>query len=263
MRTSLWPGLVQALQYNVNRQQPRVRLFETGLRFLPNTDHNTATSADNVAGLLQQPMLAGIIYGSREDESWLSGSDKSSDKVDFYDLKGDVESLLAITGQPERFSFIKSTCKALHPGQSADVIFDGQVVGSLGALHPQLQQKLDLTQAVYLFELLLAPIQATALPCFTPLSKFPEVRRDLAIVVDQNIATLELEKRIYEVAGDNLTKLKVFDVYVGKGIDSHRKSVALGLTFQHLSRTLTDEEINLSVDNTVDTLKHVFNAELR
>ncbi|MGS2716893.1 phenylalanine--tRNA ligase subunit beta [Eionea flava] len=253
MRTSLWPGLVQALKHNLNRQQSRVRLFETGLRFIPSHEEG------NVAGLQQQPVVAGLIYGRREAESWSA----SADNVDFYDSKGDIESLLAMSGQADAFTVTASTHPALHPGQTASVAHKGREVGIVGALHPQLQKQLDLSQPVYLFEIEQQALTTSALPEFSPLSRFPEVRRDLAVIVDQDIPVSEIQHIVLELSEDTLKNLKVFDVYIGKGIDSHRKSVALGLTFQHLSRTLTDCEINESVDRVVEALNVRVNAELR
>lgn len=251
MRTTLWPGLVNALQHNLNRQQDRVRLFETGQRFV---------SADgSMAKLKQEPMLAGLIYGPRVDENW---TDKA-ESVDFFDLKGDVESVLALLSDDASFSFAPAQHPALHPGQTAAILRNGEVVGLLGAMHPQLQQTLGLSRPVYLFEIAQSAINQARLPSFRPLSKFPEVRRDIAVVVDQTVAAGELEKVITASAGDNLIELKVFDVYVGKGIDPHRKSVALGLTFQHSSRTLTEDEINTSMDVIIRQLEEKLNASLR
>jgi phenylalanyl-tRNA synthetase beta chain len=251
MRTSLWAGLVQVLKHNINRQQQRVRLFETGLRFVPN--------GGGLEGLQQQPVLAGLLYGDRHDESWID----ASEKIDFYDIKGDVESLLSMSGQADAFSFESASHPALHPGQTASIVYAGEVVGILGALHPQLQKQLDIPHSVYVFELMQDAITDVQLPSFNPLSRFPEVRRDLAVIVDQNIAVSDLQTLALEAAGESLTKLKVFDVYIGKGIDSHRKSVALGLTFQHLSRTLTDDEINDAIHQVIEGLKLKFTAELR
>lgn len=251
MRTSLWPGLVQVLRHNINRQQQRVRLFETGLRFMP--------YGAELDGLQQQPVVAGLLYGNRNEESWLA----SGEKVDFYDIKGDVESLLLTTGQADAFSFVSASHPALHPGQTASIVYAGEVVGIIGALHPQLQQQLDIPNTVYLFEIMQGSVTDVRLPNFSPLSRFPEVRRDLAVIVDQEISVAELQSQALKAAGEALIKLKVFDVYIGKGIDSHRKSVALGLTFQHLSRTLTDNEINDAIHRVIEALKMNFNAELR
>ena len=251
MRTSLWPGLVSALQYNLNRQQGRVRLFETGLRFV--------SEDASVAKLVQEPMIAGLIYGGSSDESWHG----KVAPVDFYDLKADVEALLELGGEAGQFSFAPAKHPALHPGQTAEVRKNGELVGILGALHPQLQQQLGLDASVFLFELKQELVLNAGIPAFQPLSKFPEVRRDLALIVDQKVAADSLLKSAQKAAGECLSDLKVFDVYVGKGIDPHRKSIALGLTYQHPSRTLNEEEINASVDAVVKALEAEFGAALR
>ncbi len=249
MRTSLWQGLVTALANNVKRQQTRVRFFETGLRFVTN----------DASELRQEPMVAGLIYGSRHSENWL----EKTTSVDFYDIKGDVESLLAITKDSKRFSFEAAEHPALHPGQTAAIKLGDSIVGYVGALHPSIQQALDLPQRAYVFEITQVALASASFPKFAPLSRFPEVRRDLAVIVNQDLAVSKLESTVRGAARELLTNLKVFDVYVGKGIDSERKSVALGLTFQHLSRTLTDDEITSSVNNVVKALEQEYNAELR
>ncbi len=251
MRTSLWPGLVTALQYNLNRQHSRVRLFECGLRFV-----SSDTSVEN---LVQTPMIAGVIYGCATDESWFG----KAKLVDFYDIKADVEALLEKGGQADQFSFTAAKHPALHPGQTAEILKNGVSIGIVGALHPQLQQKLGLAQPAYLFELQQSAVLEAALPSFNALSKFPEVRRDLALVVDQEVAVEELSTEAKLAAGEYLVELKVFDVYVGKGVDTHRKSIALGLTFQHPSRTLNEEEINASIDAVLVQLGEKLNAVQR
>ncbi len=251
MRTSLWAGLLGALQYNLNRQQNRVRLFESGLRFVP--------EGEGVANLKQEPMLAGLIYGGRLEESWTG----KAEPVDFFDIKGDLESVLELVADKQRFEFTAGEHPALHPGQTAALLSNGEPVGYVGTLHPQIQKQLDLPQAAYLFEISRSAIADARLPEFQPLSRFPAVRRDIAVVVDQAVPVLELEKAVRNGAGINLSELKVFDVYVGKGIDPHRKSIAMGLTFQHVSRTLTEDEINASMDAVVKSLEESFNASLR
>jgi phenylalanyl-tRNA synthetase beta chain len=251
MRTSLWPGLISTLQHNINRQQGRVRLFETGQRFI-SSDRDMAT-------LKQEPMLAGLIYGTKLEESWSA----LSEPVDFFDLKGDLESVLALTSSSDSFEFIAAEHLALHPGQTAEIRLNGQVVGLIGTLHPQLQQELGLTQSAFLFEITQSAVADAKLPQFLPLSKYPEVRRDIAVVVDQKTSVAELKSSVSKAAGNGLINLKVFDVYVGKGIDPHRKSVALGLTYQHPSRTLTEEEINASIEAVVGALQQEYDASLR
>lgn len=251
MRTTLWPGLVSALQHNLNRQQSRVRLFETGQRFVP--------QGKGIANLKQEPMLAGLMCGPRMGESWAA----KAEPADFFDIKGDLESVLELLADDANFSFEPAKHPALHPGQSAAVLRNGEAVGLVGAMHPQLQQALGLSQPVYLFEITQASIARAQLPSFNPLSKFPEVRRDIAVIVDQDVAVSSLQSKARSGAGEHLVELKVFDVYVGKGIDPHRKSVALGLTFQHPSRTLTEDEINASMDIVIKSLEETFNASLR
>ena len=251
MRTSLWPGLVSALQYNLNRQQPRVRLFESGLRFV--------SEDASVEKLVQTPMIAGVIYGGVNEESWHG----KTEAVDFYDIKADVEALIDLSGQDDEFAFVASKHPALHPGQTAAIVRSGQAVGLVGAMHPQLQKQLGLSQAAFLFEIEQSALLESAVPAFEPLSKFPEVRRDIAVVVDQTVAVDALRNSIKKQAGSYLTDLKVFDVYMGKGIDPQRKSIALGLTFQHPSRTLNEDEINASMDVVIKSLEDEFNAALR
>lgn len=253
MRTSLIQSLVTVLVNNVKRQQPRIRLFEAGLCFLP------SDQTSEVNGVNQRPKVAGLIYGQQQAETWL----EKSIPVDFYDIKGDVESLIALTGRENEFSFDAAHHPALHPGQTAAISLKGQFVGYVGALHPKTLKVLDVPQSAYVFEIELSALSESSLPSFKPISRFPEVRRDIALIVNQSLAVSALEATVKEVAGNLLKHLQVFDVYVGKGIDSHRKSVALGLTFQHLSRTLTDDEITKEVEKIVAALKGIYDADLR
>lgn len=248
MRSSLWPGLIKALEHNLNRQQPRVRLFESGLRFV-----------GQLEGLKQEPMLAGVICGGRLPEGWAHGRDD----VDFYDVKADVEALLSSAGAGDSFAFVPGEHPALHPGQTARIERDGRVVGFLGAIHPELSKALGLDQAVFMFELVLGEITQGVMPKFQELSKFPEVRRDLALLVDRDVPAQDLLGAIREAAGEWLTDLKLFDVYHGKGIDPHRKSLAVGLTWQHPSRTLNDDEVSTTTQNILTSLEQRFNATLR
>jgi phenylalanyl-tRNA synthetase beta chain len=248
MRTSLVPALVAAVKYNQNRQQPRVRLFELGLRFVPGE-----------GGLRQENMIAGVICGGRGPEGW---ADKTP-VADFYDIKGDVEALLAGCGCSGRATFEAARRDGLHPGQAASILIDGEVAGYMGALHPQLAKAWDVTASVYVFELLIAPISERKVPHFKELSKFPEVRRDLAIIIGQDVAVASIIAAATEAAGDLLTELVVFDVYTGKGIDPGHKSIAFGLTFQHPQRTLNDEDVNVAVNAVISVLQTQFEASLR
>lgn len=248
MRSSLWPGLVKALQHNLNRQQARVRLFESGLRFV-----------GQLEGLQQEAMLAGVITGSRMPEGWAN----SREGVDFYDLKADVEALLGYAGAADAFSFVPGEHPALHPGQAARIEREGRLVGFIGALHPELTRTLGLDQPIFLFELVLAEVAAGRMPVFSELSRFPEVRRDLALLVDREQPAEAVLAAIREAAGEWLTDLKLFDVYQGKGIDPLRKSLAVGLTWQHPSRTLNDDEVSATTQDILTSLEQRFNATLR
>lgn len=247
MRTSLWTGLLQALSRNVKRQQSRVRLFETGLSFVPTAD-----------GLMQEPQLAAVLYGRRFPESWSENNEAS----DFFDLKGDLEAVMSM-GLNKEYQFEPAEHPALHPGQTASIHCDGVKVGIIGALHPNLQASLDLPQTAFLFELNLAAVTSRNLPKFQALSKFPEVRRDLAVIVDRGVTAAQVMAVAKKAAGDYVTNLKFFDSYQGKGIDTQRKSLGLGLTFQHSSRTLTEDEVNESIGRVVDSLQQELDASLR
>jgi phenylalanyl-tRNA synthetase beta chain len=248
MRSSLWPGLVKALQHNLNRQQDRIRLFESGLRFVGQLD-----------GLKQEPMLAGVICGSRLPEGWAQGRDA----VDFFDIKADVEAVLGFSGALDEFTFTPGQHPALHPGQTARIERDGREVGYLGALHPELVKSLGLDRAVFVFELILDEVVTGRLPKFHELSRFPEVRRDLALLADLDVPASSVLDVIRENAGEWLTDLRLFDVYQGKGIDPHRKSLAVGLTWQHPSRTLNDDEVNATTHAILTSLEERLNATLR
>ncbi|MBH3342513.1 phenylalanine--tRNA ligase subunit beta [Pseudomonas parafulva] len=248
MRASLWPGLVKALQHNLNRQQDRVRLFESGLRFV-----------GQLGDLAQEPMIAGVVTGSRLPEGWANGRDP----IDFFDVKADVEALLGYSGALGDFTFVAGKHPALHPGQTAEIQREGKTVGYLGALHPELAKVLDLDRPVFVFELVLADVVEGRLPKFSELSKFPETRRDLALIAGRDVASQDVLDVIRDNAGEWLTDLRLFDVYQGKGIDPDRKSLAVGLTWQHPSRTLNDDEVNTTLHTILTSLEQRLNTTLR
>lgn len=247
MRTSIWAGLLKVAQHNVNRQQHRVRIFETGLVF---EEHN---------GIQQQPHLGGLILGNVADETW-TGKGR---EVDFYDIKGDLESVLALAVDSEAFDFEVAEHPALHPGQSAAILKSGEVVGYIGALHPVIQKKLDFPGSVYLFDIKLEAISQRTVPSFKELSRFPEVRRDLAVIIEEKIPAESILKIVRSESGEWLTNSVIFDVYQGDNLEKGHKSVAFGLTLQHPSRTLKDEEVNEVVDRVVASLKEQLNVTLR
>ena len=251
MRTNLWSGLLSTAAYNLNRQQSRVRIFEMGQCFVP--------SEEGDLGLSQNMMLAGLICGSRAPVGWTS----TKDKVDFYDIKGDLEAVFAQTGLAAEFSFTADEHPALHPGQAASICRNGQRIGWIGQLHPKIQKRLGISTEAYLFQVDFSKIEDVRIPSFQEVSKFPEVKRDLAFLVDTSVPAQHLVNSAREAAGKHLIDLKLFDVYQSKDVDSKGKSIALGLTFQDDSRTLTDEEINHAIDSVVSHLAEICGAELR
>jgi phenylalanyl-tRNA synthetase beta chain len=251
MRVSLWPGLLRAAQENQRRQQDRIRLFEHGARFVP--EGNTIREVDT---------LAGLVWGPRLPEQWGLPRDMRV-PVDFYDLKGDVESLLAATGASQTFSFVPGSPGCLHPGRAARILRGGHPVGWIGELHPSLVEALDFTYAPLVFELDFDAALAVQKSEYREISRFPQVRRDLAVVVDESVTLSALAERVTLAASSLLRDLRFFDVYHGPGVEAGRKSVALGLIFQDISRTLTDEDVERVIAAIVAELRESLNARIR
>jgi len=249
MRSSLLPGLLQTLQYNANRQHERLRLFETGLVFQRQGDET-----------LQTPKIGGLLSGTRNPKNWNNNNEIS----DFYDVKGDIESVLDLGGNGADFQFVPTEAQGYHPGQCAEVrAADGSSIGVIGALHPSIQREMGLDTAVYLFELDLAAVLAAEIPVASELSRYPEVSRDLALVINESVSSGAISQLVRENAGEFLASLQIFDVYQGDAVTKGKKSVALGLTWQHPSRTLSDEEINTIISSCINALQEQFNANLR
>ncbi len=248
MRSTLWSGLLRAVTYNVNRQQSRVRLFEIGPAF-----------SQGEAGKPQQKtMLSGVLTGNLYPEQW----GQVNRNVDFYDLKGDVETLLEqVTGTS--FYFAPVAHAALHPGQSAEIMTETAVVGWMGMLHPRIEEQLGLEQPVYVFELDMSLLMQRALPKYQAISKFPAIRRDLALLVREDTLAVALENAVKKTAIPQLMSYYLFDVYTGKGIPEGQKSVALSLIIQDATRTLEDAEVNRIVDTVITSLQDEVGAVLR
>lgn len=246
MRTSLWPGLLQAIAYNQNRQQQRLRLFEVGRRF-----------RTNGKGLEQESMLAGAVTGAVWPEQW----GVSPRAADFYDVKADLESVFSLSGQPMRFS--RGRHSALHPGQTAAIHCGEEFVGYVGTAHPSVVAVMGLAQAVVMFEIRLAALTTRLIPRFSEISRFPAIRRDLALVVADGVEAQAVLDRVSEAAGKLLTKLELFDEYRGEGIDSGRKSLAMGLTLQDSSRTLKEAEVDEIIGRIIAALQTELGAQLR
>ncbi len=251
MRLSLWSGLLGAVVYNQNRQQSRLRLFESGLRFVPD-------SQDKL-GIRQDLMLAGVITGNRYDEHW----DLARQTVDFYDLKGDLEALLSLTGKLSEIAFKAESHPALHPGQSAAIYLAGEPVGFIGVIHPELERKLDLNGRTVVFELSWNKVADRVVPDASEISRYPSNRRDIAVVVSENVSAGEVLSECKKVGANQLVGVNLFDVYRGKGVEEGYKSLAISLVLQDTSRTLAEEEIAATVSRCVEALKQRFQASLR
>ncbi|WP_031522343.1 phenylalanine--tRNA ligase subunit beta [Siccibacter colletis] len=251
MRLSLWTGLLGTVVYNQNRQQNRVRIFETGLRFVPDTQADL--------GIRQDVMLAGVIAGNRTDEHW----DMAKGAVDFYDLKGDLESVLELTGKLSEIEFRAEAIPALHPGQSAAIYLKGERIGFIGVVHPELERKLSLNGRTLVFELLWDRIAERAVPQAQEISRFPANRRDIAVVVAENVPAADVLGECKKVGANQVVGVNLFDVYRGKGVAEGYKSLAISLILQDTSRTLEEEEIAATVARCVEALKERFQASLR
>ncbi|MDM7861110.1 phenylalanine--tRNA ligase subunit beta [Alteromonas sp. ASW11-36] len=251
MRVSLWTGLLQAVSYNQKRQQQRVRLFETGLRFIPDEQGEN--------GLRQEMMIAGVAAGQRDDLHW----DCTEAPVDFYDVKGDVESILAAAGIQGDTDFVAAQHSALHPGQNAEITLAGEVIGWIGAVHPQFEKSLGLNGRTFVFELFVDKVSRRTLPDAQPISKYPANRRDIAIIVDEAINLGDIHRYVEKIGVNQLVDLNLFDVYRGKGIEPGKKSLALSLTLQDQNKTLEEAEIQQAVDKVVTGLEAQFKAALR
>lgn len=251
MRLSLWTGLLNTVVYNQNRQQQRIRLFESGLCFVP---HSTAN-----LGVRQNLMIAGVITGPRFNEHW----DLVCHSVDFYDVKGDLEAILELVGKLDDTEFKAHANSALHPGQSAAIYLKDEIIGLIGVIHPLLEEKLNLHSRTMVFELYWEKFVEYKVPKFNNISPFPVNRRDIAIVVAEDIPAVDIIAECKKVGSHQLISINLFDVYRGKGIAEGFKSLAFSLILQDAAYTLTEKEINTIVARCVTALKHRFKASLR
>ena len=250
MRTTLFAGLVKTLIANASRQQTRVRLFEVGRCF------SCADAKD--AKPTQQVLVGGLLSGARLPENW--ANEKA--ELDFFDLKGDVERVLEYSGH-RAVRYEPTRDPVLHPGQSA-TIWSGDIkLGRLGRLHPELEHRLDLKQPVLLFELDAVRVCARQLAAHQPLSRYPSVRRDLSLELGIDVPAAAVRACVERTLGSALIDFRLFDVYQGEGIDSNKKSIAVGLTLQDHSRTLTDTDINTWMDTVVGALERDLGARRR
>jgi phenylalanyl-tRNA synthetase beta chain len=249
MRSTLLSSLIPCVQYNVNRQQSRVRFYELGLRF----DYQGAAS---IHDLKQIPTFAMIATGARSAETWHG----KAAPMDFFDFKGDVEEVLA-AGRV-KVEYVRSERAWLHPGQSAEILADGKSIGYLGRLHPSLEDELDLS-TTWVAELDQSAVLQTYVSNFTELSRFPSVRRDIALLISDKINVSEIQQLIEKTGGELLDSVWLFDVYTGQGVEEGKRSLAFALLWQHPSRTLEDAEIKSGMDNILQVLENTYQATLR
>ena len=248
MRSSLWPGMLRVAASNVARQQDRVRIFEIG-----RTYHGTQSEPREVL------RVGGVVLGPAVAEQWST----KPQGVDFYDLKADVETLLAMSGAAENFTFVGVENPALQPGQCAVVRRGDEFVGYVGKLHPSVAGAFELKSAVYVFELDVEKTFAADIPVASAISKFPAIRRDIAVVVDDAVIGADLVEVVRSAAPELIRNVIIFDIYRGPGIEAGRKSVALGLILQETSRTLTDVDADTAIDTAIQKIKQEFDADLR
>ena len=247
MRSTLWCGLLKAALHNLNRQQNRIRLFETGLRFI---------SSDGQ--VQQQKMLAGLILGGLYPQQW----GEKHRKVDFFDLKADVQAIVSLTDGVAMFK--PATHSALHPGQTANIFSQtGEKIGVLGMLHPNIEKQLGFETQVFLFELDQDLLLDKVISKFKPISKFPLVSRDLSLIISEAISADEIIAAINKSNESSVQAISIFDLYRGKGVTEGCKSVAVSITLQNFTQTLTDAEIDAIFNNILQTLSKTIGAKLR
>jgi phenylalanyl-tRNA synthetase beta chain len=249
MRTSLWPGLLETLVRNLRRQEHRIRIFELGRVF--SLQRGKSIERSCIGGAILGPAFANQWDGTRPD-------------VDFFDVKGDIEALLAFGGIHHVSQWCSArTVAALHPGESAEIRLHNKPIGLAGKLHPDLAEHYDLDQPVYLFELDLEQLRTRNIPHYESVSRFPTLSRDLSVVVSGEITASQVAREILTAGGGYLSRIEVFDVYKGKGIESTQKSLSFALTLQSSSRNLTDGEIDRQIDKIVDAIRKNLGGTLR
>ena len=248
MRAGMWPGLLASMVYNAHRQQSAIQFFETGVVFDVHGDE-----------LQERHCIAGLLTGEHGHLNW----SEPARTYDFYDMKGDLQSLFSVLDNTD-VRFVAASHPALHPGQTARIVINGQEAGWLGVLHPELADSLDLTNEVMLFELSLKPFIHEQPVRYQQISKYPQIRRDLSLLVSENVSAAQIEGVVRDVVESSLLKaFDVFDVYTGESIPAGKKSLAIGLTLQDATRTLIDNEINAIISAILNKLDKDFGIILR
>ena len=245
MRTSMLPGMLETVKYNLRRQNESIKLFESG---------NVFHKGESV---IEDEKLIGIYTGKRHLEHWSLGKES----VDFFDIKGDLENLLV--GTKSRFSFEKSSLEYLHPGQQAEVVLNNKSIGWIGQVHPEICRKIGIKKPVYAFELFINSIRETRLPVFSDISKYPSVRRDIAMITNNEISYHQIKEIIVKEASFLLKDIFVFDEYKGDSIGSGNRSLAIGVVLQQTNSTFEDKEVDKLMAKVVSSLKVNLGVEIR
>lgn len=254
LRLNLISGLLDDVAYNVARKNTQLALYEIGRVFYKNQE-----TASNLP--VEENHLAFALSGEWLTKDWQS----KVEKVDFYHAKGILDNLFAMFSMEEKISFEKtSEMKEMHPGRTANIFLDGEKIGFIGQVHPLIAKDYDIPET-YVVELNLEAILANNADklVYEPVSKFPAVSRDIALLVKEEVANQEIVQVIKQAAGKFLTKIELFDVYQGKNIDSGHKSLAYSLTFVNQEATLTDEEINRAMEKVTQALRETLDAVIR
>lgn len=251
MRVSLLPGLLTTIAYNQNRQQNRVRIFESGLRFIPDSQAES--------GVRQEYVIAAAIVGDKRPVHW----EHKGENVDFFDLKGDLERILSLTSARNRLRFVAKSYPALHPGQSAAIMLDDKEIGYIGTIHPKVAQQLGLSGKPIVFEIEWEAIAERSVPVAKEISRFPANKRDIAIVLNSDIPAGDVLDVCHQVGGKQLVNVGLFDVYQGTNLPEGKKSLAISLTIQDTEKTLEEKEINAVISVILEALKQRFDAYLR
>ncbi|AHG60240.1 phenylalanine--tRNA ligase subunit beta [Buchnera aphidicola] len=252
MRLSLWPGLLKTVSYNTNRQQDSIRFFESGLCFSLDKEQNL--------GIKQEMFLSAVISGNHLKENWYS----KIRKVDFYDLKGDLECILESICGLEDIEFRSKNINGLHPEQSAGIYFRNNFIGAIGAIDPRLEEKLNVNSATFLFEILLNNLLDVKKPLkVQEISKFPTSRRDIAILVSSDLAVSDIINTCKNFFINEIVEINLFDVYSCQEFSNEKKSLGISFIFQNKKRTFQDNEINLMMNDCIGALKKTFQVILR
>jgi phenylalanyl-tRNA synthetase beta chain len=253
MRTGLWGGLLDTLVYNLNRKQERALLFEIGAAYYQQTSSQLATA------FVEATRISGLAYGSAKPEQW--GADATD--IDFFEVKGHVDALLGVNDTHKQVTYEKAEHTTLHPGQTARVLLDGVAIGWLGKLHPKWQQHYSLTKSTFLFELDAEAVLNRNIPSYQEVSKLLPVRRDLAVVVDENIAVNILLSAVKKANIPLILEVALFDLYQGQGVAENKKSLALSVLMHDTQKTLTDSDADFAIANLLQLLQNDFGAILR